>query len=240
MTTDITRVGTAGWAVPAKNRDQFSAADSALARYASRLNVVEINSSFYRPHRAATYERWAQSVPESFRFSVKCPKAITHEAKLCDANDELKAFFDQVAGLGPKLGAILVQLAPKLEFSEATASTFFTSMRALYDQPIVIEPRHGSWFEPMADQLLVNCGIARAAADPARVPAAAIPGGSHSMRYYRLHGSPRTYFSAYSDEYLDQLAASVGAVNGETWCIFDNTGGGAAIDNALYLSEHIK
>lgn len=240
MTSEIARVGTAGWAVPAKNRDQFVAADSALTRYASRFNVVEINSSFYRPHRAATYERWAQCVPTSFRFSVKCPKAITHEAKLCDVHDALKAFFDQVAGLGPKLGVILVQLAPKLELSDTTANQFFTSMRALYDAPIVIEPRHASWFEPMADRLLVDYRIARAAADPARVPAATIPGGAHGLRYYRLHGSPRTYFSAYSDEYLDRLAGSIRAVKDETWCIFDNTGGGAATDNALYLSEHIK
>lgn len=240
MTSEIARVGTAGWAVPAKNRDQFVTADSALTRYASRFDVVEINSSFYRPHRAATYERWAQCVPESFRFSVKCPRAITHEAKLCRVDNELKTFFDQVAGLGPKLGVILVQLAPKLELSETTANQFFMSMRALYEGPIVIEPRHADWFEPMADQLLVDYRIARAAADPARAPAAAIPGGAHGLRYYRLHGSPRTYFSAYSDEYLDRLAGLIGAVKEPTWCIFDNTGGGAATENALYLRELLK
>lgn len=67
MTQKIIYVGTAGWAVPAKERDRFDAADSALARYASRFNAVEINTSFYRPHRLATYQRWAESVPPAFR-----------------------------------------------------------------------------------------------------------------------------------------------------------------------------
>ncbi len=60
----------------------FPVHGSHLERYAAALNAVEINSSFYRPHRLATYERWAASVPEEFQFAVKIPKAITHEQRL--------------------------------------------------------------------------------------------------------------------------------------------------------------
>lgn len=237
MTQKIIYVGTAGWTVPAKDRDRFDAADSALARYASRLNAVEINTSFYRPHRLATYQRWAESVPPAFRFSVKMPKSITHDARLCDADDGLPAFIEQISGLGAKLGTILVQLPPSLEFAPQVATKFFASLRRLYGGQVALEPRHASWFEVTAEQLLMEYRVARVAADPARVPAAALTGGWTGLRYYRLHGSPRTYFSAYSEEYLDRLGASLRAVKGETWCIFDNTGGGAAIGNALYLSE---
>ena len=237
MKTKANHIGTAGWAVAAKNRAQFAEADSALARYASRFNAVEINSSFYRPHRAATYARWAQCVPQAFRFSVKLPKAITHQAKLCDADDAVQAFIDQVGGLGSKLGPILIQLPPKLEFSLQIAATFFAGLRELHGGQVVLEPRHASWFDAPAEHLLIEHRIARVAADPAKVPAAALPGGWEGMRYYRLHGSPRTYFSAYSDAYLEQLAVSIRSAKVETWVIFDNTAGGAAVDNALTLCE---
>jgi uncharacterized protein YecE (DUF72 family) len=78
-------VGTAGWTVPKQHLALFSALDegakrSHLERYASRLCCAEINSSFHRPHRRATWERWAATTPDDFRFAVKAPKAITHIA----------------------------------------------------------------------------------------------------------------------------------------------------------------
>jgi uncharacterized protein YecE (DUF72 family) len=72
------RIGTAAWSIPKKHAAPFPTAGSHLERYAAVFNAAEINSSFYRPHRAATYERWAASVPDDFRFAVKVPKAITH------------------------------------------------------------------------------------------------------------------------------------------------------------------
>src|SRR3954471_23178443 len=74
-------IGTAGWSIPRDVADRFLADGSALERYASRFPVAEINSSFHRSHRPSTWERWAESVPADFRFSVKVPKTITHQAK---------------------------------------------------------------------------------------------------------------------------------------------------------------
>jgi hypothetical protein len=82
-----TFVGTAGWNIPRIHRDRFAADGSQLQRYASRLNAAEINTSFYRPHEAAVYRRWAGSVPASFRFAVKVPKLITHERALTRARE---------------------------------------------------------------------------------------------------------------------------------------------------------
>ena len=70
-------VGCAGWSIPGRYRDLFADGDSGLAWYASRFPIVEINSSFYRPHQHATYARWAGSVPRGFRFSVKMPRLIS-------------------------------------------------------------------------------------------------------------------------------------------------------------------
>ena len=53
-----------------------------LERYSKVLSCAEINSTFYRSHRPSTWKKWVESVPESFRFSVKAPKAITHETNL--------------------------------------------------------------------------------------------------------------------------------------------------------------
>ncbi|HYQ84885.1 MAG TPA: DUF72 domain-containing protein, partial [Rubrobacter sp.] len=107
---------------------------------------------------------------------------------------------------------------------------------------IACEPRHPTWFTPEADGLLETLEIARVAADPACVPAAAEPGGWRGVSYYRLHGSPRIYYSAYSDDYLASLAERIRADIGEgrtVWCIFDNTTLGAATGNALDLASRL-
>ncbi len=82
--------------------------------------------------------------------------------------------------------------------------------------------------------------MARVAADPARVAAAAEPGGWRGLTYYRLHGSPRTYYSAYSEEFLAPLASRLQAESEHpAWCIFDNTTLGAATGNALDLRRRL-
>jgi uncharacterized protein YecE (DUF72 family) len=71
-------IGCAGWSLPRESWPHFAGTGTHLQRYAGQLNAAEINSSFYRPHQPATYERWAERVPTHFRFSVKLPKTITH------------------------------------------------------------------------------------------------------------------------------------------------------------------
>ena len=231
-------IGCAGWTLPRGVQPVFPEEGTHLARYAARFPAVEINSSFYRPHRPATYERWAASVPAGFRFAVKVPKEITHERRLADAGDALARLLEQLGGLGDRLGCLLVQLPPSLGFDERVAGGFARSLRALYGGAVAVEPRHESWFRPEAERLLAEHAMARVAADPARVPAAAEPGGDPGLVYYRLHGSPRIYYSSYGADYLDALAArlrSAAARGASTWCIFDNTASGAATGDALDL-----
>src|SRR4249920_142538 len=93
-------VGTAGWSIPRTEKARFPPGQSLLARYAMVLPAVEINTTFYRPHRASTFERWAASVPRAFRYSVKIPREITHDERLSDSAKLLKTFLADVAPLG--------------------------------------------------------------------------------------------------------------------------------------------
>lgn len=232
------RIGIAGWSIRREHGELFPGSGSHLERYARRFNAVEINSSFYRPHRRATYERWAASVPADFAFAVKVPHAITHERRLVDADVALDEFLAQAAGLGEKLGVLLVQLPPSFAFDASTAGAFFTALRARHDGNVAFEPRHATWFTLQADALLRDHRIARVAADPAVVPEAAEPGGWPGLQYVRLHGAPRTYYSSYAPEqiasYAQQLEQTAAA--NSVWCIFDNTALGASTENALALS----
>lgn len=228
-------IGVAGWSLRRELADRFGDGDSQLARYATRLDCVEINSSFYRPHRASTYARWAASVPDGFRFSVKLPRAITHEARLRDCETPLLAFLDQVAALGDRRGPLLVQLPPSLGFEASVAAAFLAGLRARDDGPVACEPRHPSWFEPAADALLRRHHVARVAADPAPVRAASMPGGWDGLRYVRLHGSPIMYASGYGEARLRRIAHNLADAPAPGWCIFDNTARGEAVPDALML-----
>jgi len=224
------RVGTAGWSVPSA----LGAQGSQLQRYAAQLSCVEINSSFYRPHRVATYARWAASVPEGFRFAVKAPRAITHEARLRDASPLMQAFLEQIGALGAALGPVLVQLPPSLKFDPRLAQDFLSDLRSRFAGEVVIAPRHPSWFSHEAEELLRAHEIGRVAADPAPVAEAATPGGWPGLRYWRLHGSPQMYHTPYGDERLRVLAERLEPGD---WVIFDNTASGAALPDALRLQQ---
>jgi uncharacterized protein YecE (DUF72 family) len=233
-------IGTAGWSIPTQQVGAFPAEGSSLERYASRFRGVEINSSFHRPHRLSTWTRWGESVPDEFLFSVKVPKLITHQRRLVDCEPEAAEFLRDASGLAPKLAVLLVQLPPSLVFDAAVVAPFFAMLRSMSCARLACEPRHPSWFEKAADTMLRTYEVARVAADPARVPLAAVPGGWRGLSYWRLHGSPIMYRSAYGLERLAAYSASLGREVAEgqpVWCIFDNTASSAATDDALKLRQ---
>lgn len=236
------RVGTAGWNVPRQHAAAFPDQGSHLERYAAVFRAVEINSSFYRPHRPATYARWASMVPADFRFAVKLPKAITHENRLHNAAPILDRFLNEISALGEKLGPILIQLPPSLKFDGEPAAAFFGKLRDRTAALACCEPRHASWFSDEAEAMLVAHRVARVAADPAPVAKAAQCGGWPGLRYRRLHGSPRMYYSAYDAGVLaavaDDIAADA-AAEIESWCIFDNTAAFAAAGDALAVQNRL-
>ncbi len=230
-------IGTAGWSLPSAVRPMFDAAGSQLTRYSGRLDCVEINSSFYRPHRPATYDRWRTAVPRGFRFAVKAPRSITHEARLKNVGDTLTGFLGQASALAEALGPILFQLPPSLAFDRSTAESFLALLRRVHAGEVVFEPRHQSWFEVTPEAMFTAYRVGRVAADPACCSDAAKPGGWPGLRYWRLHGSPKMYFSAYGETRLEALAPEFKT---DDWCIFDNTASGAAIEDAMLLRQLIE
>lgn len=239
--TSPIRIGCAGWGLAAEVAARFPTQGSHLERYAQVFPSVEINSSFYRPHQPKTYARWAASVPDAFRFSVKMPKRISHELKLRDADAALGEFVQEVTALGEKLGCLLLQLPPGLALDETTARNFFALLRGLTDVPVVCEPRHATWFTEAGAETMRHAGVACARADPAPI-AGVEPVGDSGTLYIRLHGSPKMYYSAYDEPFLDAVAARIidaRNAKAEVWCVFDNTARGEAVPNALTLMEKL-
>jgi len=235
-------IGTAGWSIPTVSAERCPGPGTHLERYARRFRAAEINTSQHRPHDASTYARWARSTGPSFRFALKVPRVITHELKLRRARTPLERFLQESAGLGSKRGPLLIQLPPSLEFERRAAAAFFTLLRELHDGFAVCEPRHSTWFSHEAETLLVRHEIGRVAADPAPVSAGSHPGGWRGIAYYRLHGSPRKYWSSYDAVFLDRLSADLRQIPAgvPAWCVFDNTASGAAFENAWQLAERLS
>lgn len=235
------RIGTAGWAIPRLVAQNFADHGSGLERYSAVFDAAEINSTFRKDHRPTTLDRWASTVPDDFRFSIKMPKLISHMLKLRDANDAVCHFAESLHPLGKKAGPWLLQLPPSLAFDDEVARSFFGHLRGVYSGALVLEPRHDSWFEDDVETLLQNFGIERVAADPARILAAARPGGVGDVAYFRLHGSPRVYYSSYEPSFLAALAGAIKECTAkEIWCIFDNTASGAATSDALTLQIKLR
>jgi uncharacterized protein YecE (DUF72 family) len=234
-----TYVGTAGWSITRAAAPRFDADGSHLERYSRRFRCVEINSSFYRPHASKTYERWRRSTPPGFRFAVKVPRTITHELKLKQTRPSLLEFLDQTGALEEKRGPLLVQLPPSLQFDAGVAHEFFGTVRTAFDGAVVLEPRHSTWFSADVSLLLAFHRISRVVADPPPIQKAIDrPHCEAGTAYFRLHGSPRMYWSRYDLDYLRGLARTVRESRAtEVWCVFDNTASGAAIENALELQD---
>ncbi len=162
-------IATSGWSIPRTVAHLFPETGSGLSRYVAVFNGVEINSTFYRHHRMTTFERWANSVPDEFRFAVKLPREITHEHRLHAVGQIFKTFVEELAALNGKLGPLLCQLPSTLEFDGNEATAAFEAMREVFPGMLVVEPRHTSWATPPAEEVLTRYAVDRVLADPAPV-----------------------------------------------------------------------
>lgn len=148
----------------------------------------------------------------------------------------------EVSGLRHKLGVVLVQLPPSLTYDARVAAAFFGELTDRLACPIVVEPRHVSWFADAATSMLVAGGIGRVVADPSIELGDGPPLDSDGLAYFRWHGSPRIYYSSYDDAALIDLERrmrTTAASNRKVWCVFDNTAEGAATENAIALQDRI-
>jgi len=137
--------------------------DKMLEAYSSKLNSVEINSSFYHIPTQGTSSKWAKSTQDEFRFSFKANRKITHYKKLRETVAEMKIFYDGVRPVEGKLGCVLVQLPPYMKQDYEVLETF------LKEKPesirVALEFRHESWFGEKLNELLTRHNAALCVAD---------------------------------------------------------------------------
>ena len=161
-------IGCAGWTVPKRSAAHFPVEGSHLERFAAAFGAVEINKFLLPPAPARRpMPAWAASTPTAFRFSVKVPRTVTHEAPLADPAELLDRFAAEAGALGDKLGCALTQLPPKLAFDAPVVDAYFTELRRRFACMLACEARHPSWFAADATALLTSHDITRVIADPA-------------------------------------------------------------------------
>jgi uncharacterized protein YecE (DUF72 family) len=231
----LVSIGTAGWSIGRRAAEAFPTVGSALERYSAVFSVAEINSSFRRPHCASTWERWRETVPDGFRFSVKVPKSVTHGAKLVGATDALTTFSNGQHTSRGSLQCCWSSCRPVCRSIQRwrvpSSKTFGSAALPSWLSSHAMQPE----FSGEAAILLNELGVARVGADPARVPGAEQPLAARGLAYWRLHGSPIIYRSSYADQ-INAIAANITSMAAQQhWCIFDNTASSGAIEDALML-----
>lgn len=116
-----------------------------LSYYASRLQSVELNNTFYRLPQKSMVESWKAQVPDEFRFSVKASQRITHFKRLKDAGDETRFMLETISGLEDRLGVVLFQLPPNMKKDIERLETFLKDVPL--ETPAAFEFRHPTWFD---------------------------------------------------------------------------------------------
>ena len=204
---------------------------SRLTYYASMFSSVEINSTFYKLPKAATVEKWGNSVPEDFRFTFKVPKGVTHSKDLRFNAGELELFVETVARVRSKTGCLLVQLPPKVSRDKEEELSLL--LECLNDfargWKIAVEFRHPSWYDSAVYRLLNGYGAVMVEHD---LPKSATPKieVAASFMYLRFHGPDGTYRGSYDNAILNQHAKRVTnciKAGQEVYAYFNNTMGNA-------------
>jgi uncharacterized protein YecE (DUF72 family) len=211
-----------------------------LEFYSSRLDCVEINSSFYHLPRATTIASWYERTPNAFRFVLKGSRFITHHKRLNNCREAVALFYERAEGLKEKLDAVLWQVPPQLRL-DLDRLEVFLDLLPPSPQP-VFEFRDPSWFTESVYDTLHHRAAALCVHD--------MP-GSHcpdlvigTMLYMRFHGFDKAYGGDYPDDHLHERARwiqSTGARDG--YVFFNNDIDGHAVSNAHALrhalaSEH--
>ena len=234
------RVGTSGWQYQ-HWRGRFYPKDVPTSRwlehYVSCFDTVELNNSFYRQPSRQTFERWRARTPEDFRFAVKLNRFVTHFKRLNVSAQSVALSYDTMAGLGPKLAVVLVQLPPRMKFDAARLDGFLRAVSRRRRRH-AIEPRDASWLSDEALAHLRRRNVALVVVDTPKWPTR--DAVTADLVYLRFHGPEGLYASNYSDAQLRVWAERI-----RTWrkqgldvfAYFNNDANAYAVHNALRLRD---
>ncbi|SNT52029.1 DUF72 domain-containing protein [Rhodococcoides kyotonense] len=272
MRTPDVRIGISGWTYAPWRGDFYPKGlqHRRELEYASeRLTSIEINGTFYAMQKPASFTKWRGETPENFVFAVKGGRYITHLKRLVGVEAALANFFAAgVLGLSGKLGPVLWQLPPNLQFDAATLANFFellprTTSEAVelagrrddklpddrvalgydVDRPVrhALEARHESFACDEAVELLRAHDVAFVVADTAgRYPFVDTP--TSNFMYVRLHGDKELYASGYDDAALDAWTERITSWTSggmDVFAYFDNDMKGFAPYDAMRLIEKV-
>lgn len=207
-----------------------------LTYYASRVNSVEINSTFYRKPTLKTLNKWYGQVPIDFRFFIKIPKTVTHINRLESSKELVKEFCQHISGgLREKLAGFLFQMPPSFKYTPENLKLLIDAIDKVFLN--AVEFRDNSWWKEEIFQILAENNIVFTGVSiPKDIPEDFIV-NINTKVYYRLHGNPVMFKSEYSHSYLEQLAEKISHCIGEVYIYFNNTYGIAGIKNALELQK---
>lgn len=202
--------------------------------YAEHFRTLELNVTFYRFPQVSFLNNWYRQSPADFRFSVKAPRAITHFKQFHQTVDMITSFYDTIKeGLQEKLGPVLFQLPPRLAYTEERLERILEQLDPGLTN--VLEFRHPSWWQEHIYRRLRQQGVVFCGMSHPELPDQLIV--NTDVIYYRFHGVPNLYSSAYSETALKDFADKVnGEVHiRESWCYFNNDAAVAAIPDAKTL-----
>ena len=241
-------VGTSGWAydwedfypeeIPHRCR---------LDYYAQQFQTVEVNYSFYRLPRAATYEKWAGQTPEAFLFALKLSRFITHVKRLQGVKKAFRQFVVRATPLGARLGPILVQLPPSFKLDVRLLERFLEGAsevgeeRDLDPLRLAFEFRHPTWFASDAKPALAvleRRGAAFVCGHSSRYPYPDPEPLTGDFMYLRFHGPEEMFASAYGRNGLKRWVPLIEAwLEGgiDVFAYFNNDVGGYAVQDAQAL-----
>lgn len=226
------RIGTSGWAYPEWRQLGWYPPRLPprqwLSFYAQRFPTVEVNSTFYRLHPPERFQQWAQSVPDTFCFAIKAPRALTHQQGR-DPTQVLHAFLSSISALGQRLGPLLWQFPPRFSCDLAYLEAFLRTLPPAIEH--AVEFRHPSWENPAVEDLLRAAAVALVWSSSLRYPRFRVR--TAPFLYLRFHGLEGGYAHRYTDAELQpwaELVAESLRSGYRVYAYFNNTAGTAPYD----------
>jgi uncharacterized protein YecE (DUF72 family) len=171
-----------------------------LHYYSTQLSSVEINYTFRRFPTEKSLATWREQAVDGFVFTLKANQRITHFKRLRDADDDVRDFLDRAKALGDRLGCVLFQCPPSLQYDRELIERFVGYLPP-GPPAFAMEFRHASWSE--AKDLLRDQGIAWCVAET----------DEHDPKPEDLSWEPVGYLrlrkTEYGDEELEQWAGRI-------------------------------
>ncbi|HLL65226.1 MAG TPA: DUF72 domain-containing protein [Micromonosporaceae bacterium] len=228
-------IGTSGWQYRDWRGRLYPAAmpqRSWLEHYAGAFATFEVNNAFYRLPERRTFLDWRTRTPDDFCVGVKMSRYLTHIKRLREPEEPVARFLDRAAGLGDRLGPVLLQLPPTLQADagllDATLERFPAGVR------VAVEPRHASWWTDAVRLVLERRGAALCWADRRGRPVTPL-WRTTDFGYVRLHEGGARPWPRYGRTALSSWVGRVADAYPDvaTYAYFNNDPGGAAVVDAI-------